>query len=170
MCSHFNTCTATAPLTRKTLGSFLKANRLKLSGTDAPLPLTSWSDLSTRWNSPAWLVEAPLKAGYATPTPIQCAASAVLLDDRDLLAGAPTGSGKTLAYLIPLLHHLGSPKKQGFRALVVAPTRELASQIQEHLRKLAGPKGVRVCVLTKASEGNVKDQAYIKKFGESALR
>ncbi|PWO00874.1 P-loop containing nucleoside triphosphate hydrolase protein [Tilletiopsis washingtonensis] len=148
--------TATEPLTRATVGAFLKEHRLKLTGTDAPLPLASWAELSSRWNAPEWLAQAPAKAGFAAPTPVQCAASAVLLDDRDLLAGAPTGSGKTMAYLIPLLHHLRGPKPGPVRALIVAPTRELATQIHDQLRKISGPRGVRACVLTKANEGNLK--------------
>lgn len=93
------------------------------------------------------------------------------LQDRDLLAGAPTGSGKTMAYLIPLLHHLRGPKPGPVRALIVAPTRELATQIHDQLRKISGPRGVRACVLTKANEGNLK-QGEGKKgiFGERLLK
>ena len=45
------------------------------------------------------------------------------------MACAPTGSGKTAAFIIPILHHLQRHSKQGFRALVLAPTRELAKQV-----------------------------------------
>lgn len=48
---------------------------------------------------------------------------------RELLACAPTGSGKTLAFCIPLLAHLHQPANLGFRAVIISPTRELASQV-----------------------------------------
>jgi superfamily II DNA/RNA helicase len=46
------------------------------------------------------------------------------------MACAPTGSGKTLAYLLPIIHDLNGPEKVGYRALIVAPTRELAQQVR----------------------------------------
>ena len=45
------------------------------------------------------------------------------------MACAPTGSGKTAAFILPIIHHLGKHSKHGFRALVLAPTRELAKQV-----------------------------------------
>lgn len=52
-----------------------------------------------------------------------------MLNGRDLMACAPTGSGKTLAYLLPILQDLDEPAKVGYRALIIAPTRELAQQV-----------------------------------------
>ncbi|KAK6269271.1 hypothetical protein J4Q44_G00394120, partial [Coregonus suidteri] len=52
----------------------------------------------------------------------------LMMHGRELLACAPTGSGKTLAFCLPLLTHLKQPANLGFRALVISPTRELASQ------------------------------------------
>ena len=49
---------------------------------------------------------------------------------RELLACAPTGSGKTLAFCLPLLAHLQQPANRGFRAVIISPTRELASQVR----------------------------------------
>lgn len=46
------------------------------------------------------------------------------------MACAPTGSGKTAAFLIPVLHYLREPRNNGFRALILAPTRELAKQVR----------------------------------------
>jgi ATP-dependent RNA helicase RhlE len=73
--------------------------------------------------------------GYTTPTPIQAQAIPLLLAGRDLLGCAQTGTGKTAAFAIPILTRLaGSPRRDGLRgprALVLAPTRELASQIGE---------------------------------------
>lgn len=50
---------------------------------------------------------------------------------REVLACAPTGSGKTLAFCLPLLAHLQQPANRGFRAVIISPTRELASQVLE---------------------------------------
>jgi ATP-dependent RNA helicase RhlE len=73
--------------------------------------------------------------GYSVPTPIQAQAIPLLLAGRDLLGCAQTGTGKTAAFAIPILTRLaGSPRREGLRGprvLVLAPTRELASQIGE---------------------------------------
>lgn len=95
------------------------------------------------------------QAGFTSPTPIQKAAIPLALQGRDLLAQARTGSGKTLGFLIPLIEraakegwrpmgapHAGSAPTQAARlprALVLAPTRELALQIEMELRKYAPP-------------------------------
>lgn len=47
------------------------------------------------------------------------------------MACAPTGSGKTAAFILPILHHLKEPRNEGIRALVLAPTRELAKQVMQ---------------------------------------
>ena len=81
------------------------------------------------------IMQAIATKGYVTPTPIQSQAIPVAMRGEDLLGSAETGSGKTAAFAIPVLHNLtekGNPAKgQGrrIRALVIAPTRELSSQI-----------------------------------------
>ena len=75
--------------------------------------------------------------GFDTPTPIQRDAIPPVLAGRDVLACAMTGSGKTAAFLLPILQRfLGRPRGVT-RALVLAPTRELAAQIDEHRQELA---------------------------------
>jgi len=74
-----------------------------------------------------------------TPVPVQTAAIPALLAGRDVVMQAPTGSGKTLAFLLPLVERLRRPGR-GPRALVVTPTRELATQIEAVYRGL-GPTG-----------------------------
>ena len=88
------------------------------------------------------LLKATQRMGFAHPTPIQRAAIPPLMQGRDILATAVTGSGKTAAFLLPILHHLLGKRRGTTRALVVAPTRELAAQIAEHLRDLAGHTGL----------------------------
>ena len=76
-------------------------------------------------------------AGFATPWPIQVKTIPPSLDGRDVLGLAQTGTGKTAAFALPLLNRLLGERRQGLRALVLAPTRELASQITEEIRTLA---------------------------------
>lgn len=80
--------------------------------------------------------------GFEHPTPIQRLAIPPLMQGRDVLATAVTGSGKTAAFLLPILHTLLERRRGTTRALVVAPTRELAAQITEHLHELAGHSGL----------------------------
>ena len=76
--------------------------------------------------------------GYTTPTPIQTKAIPDVLKGRDLMGIAQTGTGKTAAFSLPLLNHIclndQEPPKKGTRALILTPTRELASQIAESIR------------------------------------
>jgi len=92
-------------------------------------------------NSPAFaslglgesLLSAIAAEGYITPTPIQAASIPPLLEGKDLLATAQTGTGKTAAFALPIIQLLSSrqsrPAPRSVTALVVAPTRELAAQI-----------------------------------------
>lgn len=77
--------------------------------------------------------------GYSTPTPIQAKAIPDVLKGRDLMGIAQTGTGKTAAFSLPMLNHIcvndQEPPKKGARALILAPTRELASQIAESIRE-----------------------------------
>ncbi len=84
----------------------------------------------------------PLRAsvermGFDRPTPIQLAAIPPALAGRDVLASAETGSGKTAAFLLPIMNRLLPRQRGATRALVLAPTRELAAQIAEHFQQLA---------------------------------
>jgi ATP-dependent RNA helicase RhlE len=75
--------------------------------------------------------------GFTQPTPIQQDAIPPAMAGRDVLACAMTGSGKTAAFLLPILHRLMDKPRGTTRALVLAPTRELAAQILEHMEGLA---------------------------------
>ena len=89
-------------------------------------------------------VEAGIRtAGYSQPTPIQKQAIPAVLAGRDVLGLAQTGTGKTAAFMLPLLDRLLEGPKGRIRALVVAPTRELAEQINEEARKLGISAGLR---------------------------
>lgn len=94
---------------------------------------------------PSFLVQRLLEAGITTPTPIQQAAIPPALEGRDVMAQAKTGSGKTLAFLLPMIVRAlraSTPSGSGLRgpeSLILAPTRELALQIDMELRKYAPP-------------------------------
>ena len=98
-------------------------------------------------NLPSFLVQRLLEAGITTPTPIQQAAIPPALEGRDVMAQAKTGSGKTLAFLLPMIVRAlrvpaSTSSAPGLRcpeSLILAPTRELALQIDTELRKYAPP-------------------------------
>jgi ATP-dependent RNA helicase RhlE len=82
------------------------------------------------------LLRAVEDLGFAQPTPIQRDAIPPAMEGRDVLACAMTGSGKTAAFLLPLMHHLLDKPRGKTRVLIMAPTRELAAQIDEHRAEL----------------------------------
>ncbi len=94
--------------------------------------------------SPASLT-ALAKAGYEKPTPIQAQTIPHALAGKDVIGCAATGTGKTAAFVLPIVERLHS--KKGLRALVLAPTRELALQIAEHATRFGAPHGVKTVVL-----------------------
>ena len=83
------------------------------------------------------LVTATKELGYVRPTAIQGDAIPPALEGRDLLACAATGSGKTAAFMLPILNRLIDRPRGKIRALIIAPTRELAAQILEDMQDLA---------------------------------
>ena len=83
------------------------------------------------------LLQGLKELGFIRPTPIQADAIPPAMAGRDVMASAQTGSGKTAAFLLPIVHHLIDKPRRTTRALVLAPTRELAAQILEDLNGLA---------------------------------
>ena len=97
------------------------------------------------------LMRAVEKEGYTTPTPIQAQSIPSLLQGRDLLGVAQTGTGKTASFVLPILHRLveanAMPARKCPRALILAPTRELALQIHESIQSYARFTDVRSIVV-----------------------
>ncbi|HWU66274.1 MAG TPA: DEAD/DEAH box helicase, partial [Methylophilus sp.] len=100
------------------------------------------------------LLKAIEESGYTTPTPIQAQAIPLALQRMDLMAGAQTGTGKTAAFSLPILHTLlplastsTSPAKHPIRALVLAPTRELAIQVYDNIKTYAKHTALRSLVV-----------------------
>ncbi|OBS79531.1 hypothetical protein A6R68_18136 [Neotoma lepida] len=128
-------------------------------GGKIPNPIRSWKDSSL----PPHILEVIDKCGYKEPTPIQRQAIPIGLQNRDIIGVAETGSGKTAAFLIPLLVWITTLPKidrieesdQGPYAIILAPTRELAQQIEEETIKFGKPLGIRTIVI--ATPGRLID-------------
>ena len=91
---------------------------------------------------------------YNEPTPIQQQGIPVVLSGSDLIGCAETGTGKTAAFLLPIIQRMEAQARPGVRLLVLAPTRELASQIEESYRQLAPKKSPRcACLIGGAAMG-----------------
>ncbi|MHB8741925.1 MAG: DEAD/DEAH box helicase [Sulfuricaulis sp.] len=85
----------------------------------------------------AELLRAVAEKGYSQATPIQMQSIPVILEGRDILAGAQTGTGKTAGFTLPLLQRLNAQSpgaRRMIRALIMTPTRELAAQVEESVR------------------------------------
>ncbi len=90
------------------------------------------------------LLEILKRHQYLHPTPIQAKSIPVALEGKDMVGIAQTGTGKTLAFGIPMIQRLSKLKAQG---LVLVPTRELALQVDETLKKIGGAFGLRTSVV-----------------------
>ncbi|KAL4818662.1 ATP-dependent RNA helicase rok1 [Aspergillus spinulosporus] len=134
-----------------------------------PQPLMSFKELRSKYKISRRLAENIAEQGFTVPTEVQLGSLPLLLGNNavpggssgststtepDLLVVAPTGSGKTLSFMIPVInkivrHHHTQPEERGIFAVVVAPTKELASQIVNEGRKLALGTGVKVTLMKK---------------------
>lgn len=90
-----------------------------------------------------FLKETVKAIGYITPTPIQAEAIPLVVEGRDLIGLAQTGTGKTAAFILPILEKLSGTKEKGAKALILAPTRELAEQINDVIKALAPRTGIK---------------------------
>jgi len=85
--------------------------------------------------------------GYTTPTPIQTQAIPIVMQGRDVMGLAQTGTGKTAAFGLPILHRLMDGPRGHVRALIVAPTRELAEQINDAISAMGRQTGLRAVTI-----------------------
>ena len=114
----------------------------------APAPLFNTLPLDAK------LLRAVADAGYQAMTPIQAKAIPIVLEGRDVMGAAQTGTGKTAAFTIPLLQKMlkhenasMSPARHPVRALVLAPTRELADQVANNVKTYAKHTNLRSTVV-----------------------
>ncbi|OBS59907.1 hypothetical protein A6R68_08975 [Neotoma lepida] len=150
-------------LRKEKINFFRNKHKIHVQGTDLPDPIATFQQLDREYKISSRLLQNILDAGFQVPTPIQMQAIPVMLHGRELLASAPTGSGKTLAFSIPVLMQLKQPENKGFRALVISPTRELASQIHRELIKISEGTGFRIHMIHKAA-------IAAKKFGPKSSK
>ncbi|XP_046896318.1 probable ATP-dependent RNA helicase DDX23 [Hypomesus transpacificus] len=136
-------------------------------GGKIPNPIRNWKE----YTMPPHIIEVIDSCGYKEPTPIQRQAIPIGLQNRDIIGVAETGSGKTAAFLIPLLVWITTLPKidriedsdQGPYAVILAPTRELAQQIEEETLKFGKPLGIRtVAVIGGISR---EDQGFRLRMG-----
>ncbi len=112
--------------------------RASVKPTIAPVvvaPVIAEDVLFESLNLPQQLIKNVVRHGYKTLTPIQIQGIPAIREGKDVIGIANTGTGKTAAFLIPLVERI--MKDRSYKALIVAPTRELALQIRDELRKFA---------------------------------
>ncbi|KAG0258123.1 RNA-dependent ATPase rok1 [Actinomortierella ambigua] len=136
---------------KEELEFFRSQLKIRVYGTDIPNPFKSFEGLGKQYQLASYLQHNITEAGFKKPTPIQMQAIPVILHGRDLMAMAPTGSGKTMAFVLPILHDLKGPEKVGYRAVIISPTRELATQIFNQIKRLSVGRKFKICMLTKAT-------------------
>jgi ATP-dependent RNA helicase RhlE len=111
----------------------------------------------------AVLQENLSRNGFTIPTPIQAQTFEPAMAGRDLVATAQTGTGKTLAFVLPMLQQLSSePRRQGIRALILSPTRELAVQIAEAFALMARGTGMHAATVVGGLSERTQLQAIRK--------
>lgn len=106
-----------------------KKYRIHVEGEESSL-VTNFSTLGKKYQVDKYLMENVGREGYKKPTPVQMASIPLFFEEKNLLIIAPTGSGKTLSYSLPLLTLLKKREnddKSGVKAVVLAPSLELAS-------------------------------------------
>ncbi|XP_039144762.1 DEAD-box ATP-dependent RNA helicase 21 isoform X2 [Dioscorea cayenensis subsp. rotundata] len=126
---------------------FREDYNISYKGSKLPRPMRNWPESKL---SPE-LLKAVERAGYKSPSPIQMAAIPLGLQQRDVIGIAETGSGKTAAFVLPMLTYITrlppmneDNEAEGPYAVVMAPTRELAQQIEEETVKFAHYLGIKV--------------------------
>lgn len=170
-------------------GSSKQPHRVTLKGVRPPKCTETFDDAASRYEISSRILQNLSANGFRAPTAIQSYGLPVLLEvrralftsklrltftqKRDLAAISPTGTGKTLSYLIPIMallkspiSSLGSDAGQGVRALVVAPTRELAHQIHNECLKLAEGRKWRIVLFSKATASTLADKVVRNKIGK----
>ncbi|KAJ3636221.1 hypothetical protein MTP99_009056 [Tenebrio molitor] len=132
---------------------YRRSKEITIDG-DAPNPIQNFTEASF----PDYVMHEIQKQGYDSPTAIQAQGWPIAMNGRDLVGIAQTGSGKTLAYILPAIVHINNQppitRGDGPIALVLAPTRELAQQIQQVAQDFGSSSYVRnTCIFGGAPKG-----------------
>ncbi|CAJ0923595.1 21955_t:CDS:10 [Entrophospora sp. SA101] len=126
---------------------FRRKHEMKVFGQDIPKPVETFEEAKF----PDYVLREVLSLGFQEPTPIQSQGWPMALSGRDLVGIAETGSGKTLAYCLPAIVHINAQPYlepgDGPIVLILAPTRELALQIQQECKKFGNSTNIKnTCV------------------------
>ncbi|KAJ3081375.1 ATP-dependent RNA helicase dbp2 [Rhizoclosmatium hyalinum] len=126
---------------------FRREHQITLTGNNIPRPVQSFNEITF----PGYVLKEVLAAGFKAPTAIQCQGWPMALSGRDMVGVAETGSGKTLAYTLPAIIHINAQPLlapgDGPIVLILAPTRELALQIQQECNKFGSSSKIKNCCL-----------------------
>jgi ATP-dependent RNA helicase DDX23/PRP28 len=143
---------------------------ISTKGGSIPNPMRSWQESKL----PTRILDIVDSVGYTEPSAVQRAAIPVALQSRDLIGVAVTGSGKTAAFLLPLLVYISElppldevTKNDGPYAIVLAPTRELAQQIEIEAKKFATPLGF-TCVSLVGGH-SIEEQSFNMRDGAEII-
>ncbi|KAL3018647.1 hypothetical protein AAZX31_05G039400 [Glycine max] len=147
-------CPAVRAMSEQEVLHYRASREITVQGNDVPKPVRMFHEA----NFPDYCLEVIANLGFAEPTPIQAQGWPMALKGRDLIGIAETGSGKTLSYLLPALVHVNAQPRlahgDGPIVLVLAPTRELAVQIQEEALKFGSRANKRsTCIYGGAPKG-----------------
>lgn len=129
------------------VNAFRREMQITVSGHDVPKPVTTFDEAGF----PGYVMNEVKAQGFVSPTPIQAQGWPMALSGRDVVGIAETGSGKTLTYCLPAIVHINAQPLlapgDGPIVLVLAPTRELAVQIQQEMSKFGRSSRIRnTCV------------------------
>uniref|UniRef100_A0A0W0G6Q6 RNA helicase n=1 Tax=Moniliophthora roreri TaxID=221103 RepID=A0A0W0G6Q6_MONRR len=149
--------------------SNIPKHRIATKGRNVPEHAETFEALRDRYHISSHIMANLSKNGYHHPTGIQSYGVPILLESRDLVAISPTGTGKTLSYLLPIMTALRNPAAShqnenegdvcsGIRALVLAPTKELAHQIHNECLKLAQGRKWKLVLFSKATANSLSDK------------
>ncbi|KAJ7569342.1 hypothetical protein O6H91_01G073900 [Diphasiastrum complanatum] len=134
---------AVTALSEDAVAAYRRQREISVQGRNIPKPVRTFEET----NFPDYVLQEVLKAGFTEPTAIQSQGWPMALKGRDLIGLAETGSGKTLAYLLPAIVHVNAQPYlapgDGPIVLVLAPTRELAVQIQQEATKFGVSSRIR---------------------------
>jgi len=115
----------------------------QITGQNVPRPITTFDEAGF----PEYVMSEIRAMGFTAPSPIQCQAWPMALSGRDLVAVAETGSGKTISFALPAMVHINAQplleRGDGPIVLILAPTRELAVQIQQECTKFGKSSRIR---------------------------
>ncbi|WRT67042.1 pre-mRNA-processing ATP-dependent RNA helicase PRP5 [Kwoniella shivajii] len=143
----------------------LEMDGIKIRGQDAPKPVKNWG----AYGLPTGCLDVIRHHGWETPTSIQAQAIPAIMSGRDVIGIAKTGSGKTVAFLLPMFRHVRDQRpvtgNEGPIAVVMSPTRELATQIYKECQSFMKLLNIRVTCCVGGSSIS-EDIAAMKKGAE----